>query len=406
MYSGMDVRTLLPILVNFACAALGLLMTLLLLVERRGNRHHNPQLAANRWLAAYIACLSLLWIENVLEETRLILRWPHAAHLPDWLIFLVGPCLWMYVRRLTLHETPRIRGFLVHGVLAGLCLWLLATRFYFLPAETKIEVMRADLALPADFINWPLVMAAIQIMGYWIASLIVLRRFNTGLRERYSFLGERSFNWLRSMLLITLGMWLLWVAGLVLRSAWWQWVAAVGVPPGLYLLAFFGLRQRAVPPMDEEAAAPPLDEKAPTAPDFSAPRYARSGLDRERVPELLARLDSVTRLEKPWLEPDLTLGALATRTGLSQHNLSQLLNEELGKTFFDYVNEQRVEEVKRCLLDPAYASQTILEIALASGFSSKTAFNSAFRQYTGVTPSAFRRQQRAIPSGRTTRSSG
>src|SRR5687768_11091030 len=65
---------------------------------------------ARGWLAAYIACLCLLWIENVLEETRLILRWPHAAHLSDWLILLVGPCLWMYVRRLTSHETPRIRG--------------------------------------------------------------------------------------------------------------------------------------------------------------------------------------------------------------------------------------------------------------------------------------------------------
>jgi AraC-like DNA-binding protein len=382
----MDLGTLLPPLVNFACAALGLLLSLLLLLEKQ-------PVAANRWLAAYIACLSLLWIENVLEETRLVLRWPWAAHLTDWLIFMVGPCMWMYVRRLTLHPTPRIRGFLIHTLLAALCLWLLASRFYFLPTETKLEVMRADLDLPADFINWPLVIAAVQIMGYWIASLIVLRRFNIGLRERYSFLGERSFDWLRTMLLITLAMWLLWVAGLVLRSAWWQWIAAIGVPPGLYLLAFFGLRQRAVPPSDEEAR---------TAADSSAPRYARSGLDREHVPELLARLDTVTRLEKPWLEPDLTLAGLATRTGLSQHNLSQLLNEELGKSFFDYVNQHRVEEVKRCLLDPAYASQTILEIALASGFSSKTAFNSAFRQHTGTTPSEFRRRARAIPSARTT----
>src|SRR6186713_3193715 len=141
----MDLRTLLPAFVNFACAALGLLLTLLLLAERRETRLDKQQVAANRWLAAYIACLSLLWIENVLEETRLVLRWPSAAHLTDWLVFMVGPCLWMYVRRLTLHQTPRIRGFLVHRLLAGVCLWLLASRFYFLPTETKLEVMRADL---------------------------------------------------------------------------------------------------------------------------------------------------------------------------------------------------------------------------------------------------------------------
>jgi AraC-like DNA-binding protein len=53
-----------------------------------------------------------------------------------------------------------------------------------------------------------------------------------------------------------------------------------------------------------------------------------------------------------------------------------------------------VAEVKRCLLDPAYGSQAILEIARASGFSSKTAFNAAFREHAGVTPSEFRRRSR------------
>jgi len=73
---------------------------------------------------------------------------------------------------------------------------------------------------------------------------------------------------------------------------------------------------------------------------------------------------------------------LATRAGLSSHNLSQLLNEELRRTFFDYINSHRVEEVKRCLLDPAYERQTLLDIAMASGFSSKTAFNTADKRRT------------------------
>ena len=91
---------------------------------------------------------------------------------------------------------------------------------------------------------------------------------------------------------------------------------------------------------------------------------------------------------------------LSARAQLSPHNLSQLLNEEIGKSFFDYINAQRVEEVKRCLLDPAYGSQTILEIALAAGFSSKTAFNSAFREHASMTPSEFRRRGRPSIAGR------
>jgi AraC-like DNA-binding protein len=289
----------------------------------------------------------------------------------------------MYVRRLTLQQRPSVLSLLLHTAPAAALLGLL-TPFYVLSAAAKVEIIKGELAAPWDFLNWPLLIAAAQVMGYWVASLFALRRFNTALREHYSALNERSFDWLQRMLSITLGMWIVWVIGLLFHAPWSQWFAAVAVPPGVYLLAFFGLRQPALF----------ADEAAGAAPARVPSRYARSGLDRERVPELRARLESVMRSEKPWLEADLTLADLATRASLSPHNLSQLLNEELDQSFFDYINSHRVAEVKRCLLDPAYGSQAILEIARASGFSSKTAFNAAFRQHAGVTPSEFRRSRR------------
>ena len=372
-------------LIHSAGVALGALLVVLLLTNKKGNR------PANRWLAAYVSCLALLWFEDVLEETRAILEFPSIAHLTDWLIFLVGPCLWMYVRRLTKQEEPSATWFIPHTILAAACLLFLATNFYFEPAEQKIAAILADYALLEHSLNEGLLIAAIQIMCYWVASLFLLRRFNASLRERYSSLGARSFGWLRTMLSITLVMWLVWVIGLLLLEPWTDVLGAVAVVPGMYLLAFFGLRQPEVF-IDEE---PPAAAAAATTESTS--RYARSGMDRERVPEFLARLENLMRTEKPWLESDLTLAELATRAQLSPHNLSQLLNEEVGKTFFDYVNSQRVDEVKRCLLDPAYDSQTILDIALAAGFSSKTAFNSAFRQHASTTPSEFRRRARTQP---------
>src|SRR5690349_14199661 len=87
----------LPALIHSAAVALSALLTVLLLANRKGNR------AANRWLAAYIACIGLCSFENALEDSRAILEWPSIAHLTDWTTFLIGPCLWMYVRRLTKH---------------------------------------------------------------------------------------------------------------------------------------------------------------------------------------------------------------------------------------------------------------------------------------------------------------
>jgi AraC-like DNA-binding protein len=374
----------LPALIHSAGFAFGLLLTALLLSNKKGNR------AANLWLAAYVMCLTSQWFESVLEETRAILEWPAIAHLTDWLVFLIGPCLWMYVRRLTGHSTPSFLRWLPHTFLGLLCLALLAKNFYFQPVDVKIALMKADYVSLEKELNEGLLIAAAQVMCYWIASLLVLRRFNASLRERYSSIGKRSFGWLRVMLFITLIVWISWVIGLLLLAPWSDIFTAVSVP-ALYLLAYFGFRQSTVFSAQEES------EAVATTTSAASTRYARSGLDRERVPEFLSRLDSLMQTEKPWLESDLTLADLAARAGLSPHNLSQLLNEELGKSFFDYINGLRVEEVKRCLLDPAYDSQTILDIALAAGFSSKTAFNTAFRQHTSMTPSEFRRQARSQP---------
>lgn len=96
-------------------------------------------------------------------------------------------------------------------------------------------------------------------------------------------------------------------------------------------------------------------------------------------------------LEKPWLENDLTLGTLATRTGMTTHHLSQLLNDAFGKTFFDFINELRAREVRRCLDDPAYSGRSVLEIGLAAGFNSQGALNASFRKYFGSTPGRYRR---------------
>jgi AraC-like DNA-binding protein len=108
--------------------------------------------------------------------------------------------------------------------------------------------------------------------------------------------------------------------------------------------------------------------------------------------ELQARLTELLRTERPYLDNDLSLATLAQLLHTSTHHLSQVLNQRLKQNFYELINELRVREVQRCLIDPAYAGQSILEIALDSGFSSKATFNAAFRRHADTTPSEFRRR--------------
>jgi AraC-like DNA-binding protein len=56
---------------------------------------------------------------------------------------------------------------------------------------------------------------------------------------------------------------------------------------------------------------------------------------------------------------------------------------------YDLIKQQRIESAKAALA--AYPDKTVLDIALAAGFNSKSTFNTAFRQHAGMTPTQFRR---------------
>ncbi|OJJ17162.1 hypothetical protein BKI52_31120 [marine bacterium AO1-C] len=96
--------------------------------------------------------------------------------------------------------------------------------------------------------------------------------------------------------------------------------------------------------------------------------------------------------EKLYQNAELNMSLLAEKTGLSNGYLSQIINQKEGKNFFDFINYYRVEEVKQKLNDAAFNHYSILGIALEAGFKSKSTFNSAFKKFTGQTPSNFRKQ--------------
>ena len=95
----------------------------------------------------------------------------------------------------------------------------------------------------------------------------------------------------------------------------------------------------------------------------------------------------------PYLDPDLSLERLSRRTGIGSKTLSALINQRQGVHFFDYINRFRVDRAKELLAD---SDRTVTEILYASGFNSKSTFNTAFRKHAGTTPSAYRREHREM----------
>ena len=94
--------------------------------------------------------------------------------------------------------------------------------------------------------------------------------------------------------------------------------------------------------------------------------------------------------EKPYTNSELMLYQPAGMLNISSHNLSEVLNTQLNQNFFDFINQHRVEQLKKDLCDPAKNHYKLLAIAFDAGFNSKSSFNTIFKKSTGLTPSQYR----------------
>jgi AraC-like DNA-binding protein len=87
--------------------------------------------------------------------------------------------------------------------------------------------------------------------------------------------------------------------------------------------------------------------------------------------------------------PGLGLIDLAEAVGWPRNEVSAAINGHFGLSFHDFVNNYRVAEAQRLMLDPARRGHTLLALGMEAGFNSKPTFNAVFKKTTGLSPSAW-----------------
>ncbi|NVD99627.1 helix-turn-helix domain-containing protein [Massilia sp. BJB1822] len=205
--------------------------------------------------------------------------------------------------------------------------------------------------------------------GYllWLAhSLYGLRRERAGFQRELGLLG--------CVFLIAIGVALLSLSGAARGGKLFVNLYAIAIGLAFLLVQItLGLRPRLPAEVRETAQA----------------AYASSTLGSVDCEAMLARLDSLMREERLYMDAELNLQVLAGRLGLSGHQLSELLNARLGKGFSRYLRELRVAAAQTMLCDEPSAS--VLSVGLGVGFTSQSNFYEAFRDIAGMTPGQFRK---------------
>lgn len=119
-------------------------------------------------------------------------------------------------------------------------------------------------------------------------------------------------------------------------------------------------------------------------------RYAKSGLKPGEAAGLFERARAELLNRKLFVQPQLTLGDVASAIAVPPHKLTQAISDGGGTSFGELVTSMRVEEAKRLLALPENAVVSIEPIGMEAGFRSRSAFYAAFRTRVGCTPAEFR----------------
>ena len=117
----------------------------------------------------------------------------------------------------------------------------------------------------------------------------------------------------------------------------------------------------------------------------------RKLLNEKQKETLSETVNQYLKDKKPYLNPEYSLQMMADDLSISREKLSYLINSGQQKNFYKLINEFRVEEVKKKLLNPNFKHYTVLGVGLDCGFNSKTSFNRIFKEETGLTPSEYKK---------------
>lgn len=106
----------------------------------------------------------------------------------------------------------------------------------------------------------------------------------------------------------------------------------------------------------------------------------------EYLSHISKRIDTLMRLDKPYLKKDFKLADLAIALDVPEHHLASCLRNIRETTFTDLKNSYRINAFKDRIENGALNTLTIDALREECGFQSKSSFYSAFQRREGMTP--------------------
>lgn len=308
----------------------------------------------------------------------------------DGIEWFMGPLLFLYIKSLFTTKKDLDRKYGFHLVLPILYLLLISVPILFNALNGR--VLHNYVAFLHGSLAFQLLVAQLYLMAYLSYSLYLFLSYQNRYQLIFSPFKKQDFLWIRNLILGILGTSFIYFCTIIIELIFDFKLNSYSYMFSLFLvtllltyLGYHGFNQSKI--FIGEAN---LDVRS-KAKDHRKKSYQISRLTSEEVEDLKKRLYAVFKNDRPYLDENLTLKKTADLLQISDKKLSELLNNYLKTSFYDFVNSYRIDAVKERLHSKDALRYTLMAIAYDCGFTSKTSFYRAFKKSTGYSPATYRK---------------
>lgn len=336
-----------------------------------------------RWpMLVVLLLFSLTIFDYVLFWTGNLRSFPYLHPLVAEFYFAYGPVFWVWHQKIS-SSKPSLGGTIAHFV--PVFVFLLTT----LPLEFGWVEPFNDYDFPVKGID--LVYAVFLKWQPWLVILHMLIYAAVLFRFQFVFRGfPILFRWVGWLNGFFMGFALAFLSYYVLVHLRWlriEWDYLICTSMCLFILGI-----QVIAYLFPQI----LNGQIPKLVESNSSKYINSPVSGTLGKTLAVELEQKVKQTTIWRKNDVGLDDLAELIGQPRQYVSQILNEQFGQNFYEYINGLRIEEARELLLQPQHRKSPVQDIAWATGFNNKVSFYRSFKNRFGVTPTEFREKHGAF----------
>ncbi len=354
-------------------SSLGFFLSIVLSIHKTGRKNNLP-------VILLILGFSFILLQYVFFWTNYKLVYPYFYFFDSSWYLAFGPLLYTYLSR---FYSKSLRPSLYHFFPAILSAIINA---YYLIKSNGFQDIAAYKGEFFHYILWSLRspwLIALSLIIYIIISKDFIAHFNSEQKSEYEITRKKWSSFLLSLFFIFTLSYISYytLVRFSFFNAHWDYAISFAMSLGIYGIGYMVYKEPSI---------------------FNGELLSNLFIEKEKNTELTDttkdefynQLLQYINTNKPFLNNDLRLVHLADNIGLSSHLLSRLINEKSKMNFNQFINEYRLNEAKKLLVENPEAS--IKTIYFDVGFNNKATFNSAFKNKFKCTPSEYKRKKTTV----------